>query len=297
MQAQYKEKFDQNAGYETKPEHKERAQAWFKGLRDGICAAFEKIEFELTGTQNSEIPSGHFEQKAWNREGGGGGVMSTMRGRVFEKVGVNISTVHGTFSEEFRAKIPGTSEKGEFWASGISVVAHPWNPHVPPVHMNTRHIITAKPWFGGAVDLNPITPNQNDTDIFHKALLDTCNEHDVADYEAFKKWCDDYFYLPHRAEHRGVGGVFYDYLNSGCFEDDFSFTQEIGQTFLNVYPKIVRLHMNRDWSAADREHQLIRRGRYVEFNLLHDRGTVFGLKTGGNTEAILMSLPPEVKWP
>ena len=223
--------------------------------------------------------------------------MSVMRGRVFEKVGVNISVVEGVFSEEFRRQIPGAGDSGEFWAAGISLVAHLQSPHVPPVHMNTRHIITGQSWFGGGADLNPIVPDAQDTADFHAALRQACDAHHQDYYAKFKEWCDRYFWLPHRNEARGVGGIFYDNLNSGDWHADFSFTKAVGAAFLDIYPALVRRHMRREWSAAEREHQLIRRGRYAEFNLLYDRGTQFGLKTGGHTEAILMSLPPEAKWP
>jgi coproporphyrinogen III oxidase len=280
---------------------KQRAEAWFTTLRDQICAAFERIEDDLAGTYK-DLPSGRFERKPWERKNedgtpGGGGVISIMRGRVFEKVGVNVSTVHGKFSEAFRKQIPGAEESGDFLATGISLVAHMRSPLVPAVHMNTRHIVTAKRWFGGGTDLTPMVPVQQDTDDFHAVLKSVCDAADAAYYPKFKKWCDEYFFLPHRNEPRGVGGIFYDYLDSGDIEKDFHFTQEVGRAFLKIYPEIVRRHMNEPWTAEQREHQLIRRGRYVEFNLLYDRGTQFGLKTGGNTEAILMSLPPEVKWP
>jgi len=288
--------------YQSSADQQQKAAAWFKSLRHQICAAFEEIEDDFAGSRHADMQPGRFERKPWprtdkNGQEGGGGVISIMRGRVFEKVGVNISTVYGTFSEDFRGQIPGADHTGGFWASGISLVAHPRSPHVPPVHMNTRHIVTEKAWFGGGADLNPITPNEKDTKAFHQALREACDRHDPDYYPRYKTWCDEYFYLPHRQEHRGVGGIFYDYLNSGNWEDDFAFTQDIGRSFLNIYPELIRRHMNRDWSDEDREYQLVRRGRYAEFNLLYDRGTVFGLKTGGNTEAILMSLPPEVKWP
>ena len=275
---------------------KAEVRQWFESLRDAIVQALEKLEVDHAGAA-AEQPSGRFEQKPWERPGGGGGVMSTIRGRVFEKAGVNISTVWGEFSEELRGNIPGAEEDPRFWAAGISLVVHPRSPHVPPVHMNTRHIVTTKSWFGGGADLNPIRPDAEDTNVFHTALKAACDKHDADYYPRFKKWCDEYFWLPHRNEGRGVGGIFYDYLDTGDWSADFAFTRDVGRAFLDVYPILVRRHMDRSWSEAERQHQLMRRGRYVEFNLLYDRGTQFGLKTGGNTEAILMSLPPEVTWP
>ena len=288
-------------------EQKSRAASWFATLRDLICAEFEKIEDELSGGPFGDLPAGRFVRKEWQRgaahnddtaDQGGGGVMSVMHGRVFEKVGVNISTVTGIFSPEFRANIPGATENdGHYWAAGISLVAHMRNPRVPAVHINTRQIITAQQWFGGGGDLNPAIPFDTDTADFLNAFKTACDAFDPAYFPKYKDWCDEYFYIKHRNMPRGVGGIFYDNHNSGDWERDFAFTQSIGRAFLDIYPQLVRRHMHEAWTAAEKETQLIKRGHYAEFNLLYDRGTTFGLKTGGNVEAILMSLPPEAKWP
>ncbi len=275
-------------------------QQWITELRDRICQTFEDIEDEFL---HPHLLPGRFQKETWDRPDasqpsgtGGGGTMAILHGRVFEKAGVNISTVHGEFAPQFAKDIPGASDDPRFWACGISLVVHPFNPHVPAIHMNTRLIVTTQAWFGGGIDLTPCINYPEDTQEFHQKLRQVCDHHNEYYYPKFKLWCDEYFYLPHRQESRGVGGIFFDNLNSGNRDQDYQFTHDVGLSFLDIYPPLVRRRMNQPWTADDKHQQLIKRGRYVEFNLLYDRGTQFGLKTQGNVEAILMSMPPVASW-
>jgi len=279
-----------------------RAADWFRSIRDTICAEFEKLETEAPGHLYPGDP-GKFEFEDWKRKNdGGGGTGGMLCGRLFEKCGVHISVVHGEFEGDMRDSVPGAKDDPRFWAAGISLIAHLRNPHIPAVHMNTRYIVTTQDWFGGGADLTPTqwkdrSEDSLDAKDFHAGMKTICDGHDCADYEKYKNWCDEYFHLHHRDEPRGIGGIFYDRHNSGDWDADFAFTQDVGRGFLDTYSAIVRRRMDERWTESDREEQLITRGRYVEFNLLYDRGTTFGLKTGGNVKTILSSMPPVVKWP
>ena len=304
-------------GEDSQPiaQRKEVAASWFSALQGKLIAAMERLERDCPGPYPPEASQpGRFERKDWTRTNhdgadGGGGRMAMLKGRVFEKMGVHVSTVHGTFAPEFANQIPGAEEDPRFWAAGVSVIAHPWNPHAPTAHMNTRFVVTSKAWFGGGGDLTPVlvrrrTQDDADSQSFHAAMRGACERHAaIAPYDKFKAWCHEYFWLKHRNEPRGIGGIFYDYLNSAGdagnsnWDADFAFTRDVGESFVKGYSEIVARNYATPWSEADREEQLVRRGRYVEYNLLYDRGTIFGLKTGGNIESILSSMPPTVKWP
>lgn len=282
-------------------DRRDTTRAWFEALRDRLCAAFEALEDAAPPSLYTGAP-GRFVRTPWSREAGGGGVMSMMHGRLFEKVGVHVSTVAGEFTPEFAATMPGAADDPRFYATGVSLIAHMRSPRVPAVHFNTRYIETTQAWFGGGGDLTPLLAEQRsqqapDALAFHAALQGACARHDPEWGPKYRAWCDEYFFLAHRNEPRGVGGIFFDRHDSGDFKRDFAFVRDVGEAFLEVYPRIVRGRMAEPWTPEEREEQLVRRGRYVEFNLLYDRGTLFGLKTGGNVESILSSMPPEVRWP
>ena len=270
--------------------YRDKTAPWFSALQSSICQSLEALEAKF-GRKGAT-----FRKKKWGRPGGGGGTMAILEGELFEKAGVNVSTVYGTFSEVFRDQIPGAKENPNFWASGLSIVIHPKSPFVPIIHMNTRHIQTTRAWFGGGIDLTPVFPKDDDTNAFHEGLKSVCDRFDMTYYPRFKKWADDYFFIKHRDEPRGVGGIFYDNLGDNL-EKDFAFSKAVGEAFIPLYQPIVEKYASASWSDEDKAKQLIKRGRYVEFNLVYDRGTTFGLKTDGFIEAILMSLPPMASWP
>lgn len=276
-------------------DQKSQVSNWFSALQADICTTLEQLETAYAIQQGNPTPAACFQKKSWTREGGGGGVMALLAGELFEKAGVNVSTVQGEFSEEMRPHIPGADEDPHFWASGISLVIHPRSPHIPIIHMNTRHIITTVSWFGGGIDLTPILADGTETVRFHEVLQNVCDSFDLTYYAHFKAWADTYFYIPHRQEARGVGGIFFDYLSTD-WSTDWAFTSAVGSAFAPLYQEIVHQKWQKPWGEHEKEIQLQKRGRYVEFNLLYDRGTQFGLKTGGNSEAILMSLPPQASW-
>jgi coproporphyrinogen III oxidase len=289
---------------------KREAVEWFEALQMRIVAALEALEWRNDAIfAEKEAAPGKFALKDWERANhdgaqGGGGRMGLLNGRLFEKAGVHCSCVHGSFAPEFASQIPGADKDPRFWAAGISLIVHPRNPNVPTVHMNTRMVITSRVWFGGGADLTPMlnarrSQDDPDTIAFHAAMKQACDSHGIADYARFKAWCDEYFYLKHRNEPRGIGGVFYDYLEAGdeAFAPALAFTRDVGEAFLGIYPRLVEANMGKSWTPEQRDEQLVRRGRYVEFNLLYDRGTIFGLRTGGNVDSILSSMPPIVKWP